>query len=119
MVDTIYTYHTKENTMGLFSRFMRSDINAKVAEARRNPNAIVLDVRTREEFAQGHIEGAQNIPVEEISRAAVLYGDKRLYVHCASGARSDQAVAELKALGVTDVQNIGGIVSWNGPVVTG
>ena len=104
--------------MGLLSRFLESGINAKVAEARKDPNAIILDVRSREEFAQGHIEGAVNVPLDEISRAAELYGTRRLFVHCASGARSRQAVAELKALGVTDVQNIGGIMSWNGPVVT-
>lgn len=104
--------------MGLFSKFIGPGINAKVAEARKDPNAVVLDVRTREEFAQGHIEGAVNTPLDEIERAVSLYGDKHLYVHCASGARSKQAVAQLEAAGLTNVENIGGIMSWNGPVIT-
>lgn len=104
--------------MGLFSKLIGPGINAKVAEARKDPDAVVLDVRTREEFAQGHIEGAINIPLDEIERAVPLYGNKHLYVHCASGARSKEAVAQLKAAGVENVENIGGIMSWNGPVVT-
>ncbi|MDO4807735.1 MAG: rhodanese-like domain-containing protein [Coriobacteriales bacterium] len=104
--------------MELFSKFVGPGINAKVAEARKDPNAIVLDVRTPEEYAQGHIEGAVNVPLDRIQEAVPLYGNKRLYVHCASGARSKQAVAQLKAAGLTNVENIGGIMSWNGPVVT-
>lgn len=104
--------------MGLFDKFVVPGINAKVAEARKDPNAVVLDVRTSEEFASGHIEGAVNIPLDQIERAVPLYRDKHLYVHCASGARSKQAVAQLKAAGLTNVENIGGIMSWNGPVVT-
>ena len=104
--------------MGLFSKFMAPGINAKVAEAQSDPNAIILDVRTSEEYARGHIEGAVNIPLNEIERAAQLYGNKHLYVHCASGARSKRAVAQLQALGVQNAQNIGGIISWNGPLST-
>jgi rhodanese-related sulfurtransferase len=104
--------------MGLFSRFVGPGINAKVAEAASDPNAIILDVRTSEEYARGHIEGAVNIPLNEIERAAQLYGNKHLYVHCASGARSKRAVAQLQALGVQNAQNIGGIISWNGPLST-
>ena len=104
--------------MGLFSKFVGPGINAKVAEAASDPDAVVLDVRTREEYARGHIEGAVNVPLDEIEQAARLFGDKNLYVHCASGARSKRAVARLKDLGVQNVQNIGGIMSWNGPLST-
>lgn len=104
--------------MGLFSRFVGPGINAKVAEAREDANAVVLDVRTREEYAGGHIEGAVNVPLDEIATATERFANNRLYVYCASGARSRQAVAELKAAGLTEVENIGGIMSWNGPVVT-
>ena len=104
--------------MGIFSKFVGPGINAMVAQAREDPDAVILDVRTREEFAQGHIEGAVNIPLDEIQETVARFGNKHLYVHCASGARSKRAVAALKAAGVQDAQNIGGIMSWNGPVVT-
>lgn len=104
--------------MGLLDRFVGQGINALVEEARGNPNAVVLDVRTAQEYQMGHIEGAVNIPLDQIDRAATELAGKKLYVHCASGTRSRQAVAQLKAAGFADAQNIGGITSWRGPLVT-
>ena len=104
--------------MGLFARFVGPDIRTKVDEARNDPNAVVLDVRTADEYARGHIEGAVNIPLDQIDRAAAELTGRKLYVHCASGARSRKAVAALKAAGFPDAENIGGIVSWHGPIVT-
>ncbi|MBQ9057993.1 MAG: rhodanese-like domain-containing protein [Atopobiaceae bacterium] len=95
------------------------DINAKVDEARQDDNAILLDVRTREEYNAGHIEGAVCIPLDQISKAARLYGNKSLYVYCASGSRSAQAVSMLKQAGVQQVENIGGIGGYRGTVVRG
>ena len=104
--------------MGLFDRFVGPGIHAKVNEAREDPNAVVLDVRTADEYARGHIEGAVNIPLDQIDRATTALAGRKLYVHCASGARSRRAVAALRAAGFTDAENIGGIVSWRGPIVT-
>ena len=105
--------------MGLFDRFFKRGINARVAEAKHDPDTVIIDVRSPEEYAEGHIEGTVNIPLERIAEAKDCFAGKHLLVHCASGARSDQAVAALKAAGVEDVENIGGIMSWTGPVVTG
>ena len=102
--------------VGFFDLFRGADINAKVAEARENDDAVLLDVRGRDEFQAGHIEGAVCIPLPEIGKAVRLYGTKRLYVYCASGARSRQAVAQLRAAGVESAENIGGISSWRGPI---
>lgn len=103
--------------MGLFSLFAGPDINAKVQEAEADKNAVLIDVRSRAEYQAGHIEGAVCVPVEEISKAARIYSGKRLYLYCASGARSRQAAMMLRSMGVEQVENIGGIVSWRGPVV--
>lgn len=59
------------------------------------------------------------IPLPEIGKAARLYGTKKLYVYCASGARSRQAVAQLRAAGIESAENIGGISSWRGPIACG
>ncbi|WGE81462.1 rhodanese-like domain-containing protein [Actinobacillus equuli subsp. haemolyticus] len=70
-----------------------------------------IDVRTAEEFAAGHIEGAINIPVEQISaKIHQLIGDKDAPIHlyCRSGRRADVALTELQKLGYRQVTNHGG-----------
>ncbi len=73
--------------------------------------AKVIDVRTRDEFDDGHYEGAVNIPVGELARRFGEVGPKNAaYVlYCASGARSAMAAQMMKAQGFTDVVNAGGL----------
>lgn len=75
---------------------------------------IILDVRTPEEFSEGHIAGARLIPVQELeNRLAEVPGDRQVYVYCRSGVRSVQASEILAAAGFTRVENIeGGIKAW-------
>ena len=83
---------------------------------------ILLDVRTPEEFAAGHIPGAINIPNEEIGTDEIPrlpQKDQRIYVYCRSGNRSKQASEKLAALGYTDIVEIGGIMDWTGQIDTG
>lgn len=105
--------------MGLFSMFSGKGIDTYVSEARQN-GATLVDVREVSEFKDGHIKDAINIPVGSIGTAEAKLEDKdaTLYVYCLSGARSGRACSKLKAMGYTDVTNIGGIGSYNGPVVT-
>jgi phage shock protein E len=80
------------------------------------PTAVVLDIRTPEEFAQGAIEGAVNIDFYASDFAAQLDQldkDTPYVVYCRSGNRSGQAMDTFEDLGFTDVTEIeGGIVSW-------
>ena len=70
--------------------------------------AYVLDVRTPQEFAEGHIASAVNLPLDEVEgRASEVPGDKTVYVICRSGNRSAQASEILKKAG-KDVKNVGG-----------
>ena len=81
---------------------------------------IILDSRTEEEFAQGHIEGAILIPEYEIAaRAEKELPDKEqlILVYCRSGRRSKIASAELVKLGYTNVKEFGGIIDWPYEVV--
>jgi len=75
---------------------------------------MLLDVRTPEEYAEGHIKGAKLIPIQRLpERLAEVPHDKRVYVYCRSGARSARAAKLLAEHGYTNIENIkGGIVAW-------
>ena len=105
--------------MSIFNLFSRKDINEGVVQYRKEDNAVLLDVRTKEEFSEGHIEGSLNLPIGEIDRAATLIPDKSvpIYVYCRSGNRSARAAAYLKGNGYTSVYDIGGILSYKGKIV--
>jgi phage shock protein E len=76
-----------------------------------NNNKTILDVRTPEEFNSGHVDGAINIPVDQV--AARIEEIKEMptpiVAYCRSGNRSGMAVSILKQHGITDVSNGGGI----------
>ena len=76
---------------------------------------VIIDARTEEEFAEGHIENAILIPEYEIaSRAEKELPDKEqlILVYCRSGRRSKIASEELVKLGYTNVKEFGGIIDW-------
>jgi len=75
---------------------------------------IILDVRTLEEFGQGHLEGAVHIPVNELEgRLGELSKDKPIIVYCKSGGRSKTASDLLIENGFTQVYDMsGGILEW-------
>ena len=76
---------------------------------------IIIDARTEEEFAEGHIENAILIPEYEIAnRAEKELPDKEqlILVYCRSGRRSKIASEELVKLGYTNVKEFGGIIDW-------
>lgn len=99
--------------------FLRgADINQGVKEYRETSGAILLDVRTPQEYQMGHIPDSKNVPLSELSRISSVAGEKTipLFVYCQSGARSRQAVSELQRIGYLNVKNIGGISAYNGKV---
>ena len=75
---------------------------------------MLLDVRTQEEYAEGHIAGAILIPVQVLAeRLSEVPHDKQVYVYCHSGARSARASTLLARKGYTNIENMmGGIVAW-------
>lgn len=79
---------------------------------------ILLDVRSEEEYQDGHIEGAILIPDSEImDRAKEELPDKdaTILVYCRSGRRSKAAAQELADLGYTGIYEFGGIIDWPYP----
>lgn len=105
-----------------FSELFRAkDINAGIRAYRNTPDAVLLDVRTEEEYIDRHIPRALNIPLDELEEVAKSIPDRNtpIFVHCLSGARSETAVAALKKMGYTHVTNIGGIRDFDGKVERG
>lgn len=84
-------------------------------------SAVIVDVRTREEYDQGHIAGAVLLPDYELgSRAQTELPDKEatILVYCRSGRRSQNAAQKLAAMGYTDVRDFGGVIDWPYELVT-
>ena len=104
--------------MGLLDFFKIPDINEGVRQFTGTPGAVLLDVRTQEEYAQGHIPGSRNLPVEEIRgiKNAVSDTETPVFAYCWSGARSRMAVGTLRRMGYLHVTNIGGINRYRGKV---
>ncbi|MDO5345480.1 MAG: rhodanese-like domain-containing protein [Lachnospiraceae bacterium] len=78
---------------------------------------ILLDVRTKEEYDEGHIPGAVCIPLEELQERAeeeLEDKDQMIYVYCRSGNRSKKAAKKLCNMGYTNITEIGGISDWTG-----
>jgi rhodanese-related sulfurtransferase len=94
-------------------------VNITAEEAKRIMDSeegyIILDVRTQEEYDQGHIPGATQISHEEIEEKAeevLTDKDQLILVYCRSGRRSKLAAEALLELGYTNIKEFGGIIDW-------
>lgn len=103
----------KENDQGVVY------VNITAEEAKQiidtEEGYIILDVRTQEEYDQGHIPGAILIPDTEIkAKAEDVLTDKEqmILVYCRSGRRSKLAAEALVELGYTNIKEFGGIIDW-------
>ena len=82
---------------------------------------VILDARTEEEFAQGHIPGAILIPdyeIREEAESSLPDKDALILVYCRSGRRSKNAAQILLELGYTNIREFGGIIDWPYETVT-
>ena len=94
-------------------------VNITAQEAKKvmdsSTGYIILDVRSQQEYEEGHIPGAILIPDSEIKdRAEVELPDKAqlILVYCRSGRRSKLAAQALVELGYTNIMEFGGIIDW-------
>ena len=113
------TARMKPNNTPVESRPAKLDdgvLTPEQAKARmeENPDLILLDVRTQEEFEQGHIPGAVCLPNEMIAAdMPFLFGkDAEILLYCHSDKRSAEAASRLRAMGYTNVSDIGCILDW-------
>ena len=120
LVANMFTFPAKQsapgNAVGTGSATYKN-ITAEAAKARMDSGdaVIVLDVRTKEEYDQGHIPNAILVPNETIfaEKPELLPDtDAEILVYCRSGNRSTQAARKLITIGYTKVYNFGGIMDW-------
>ena len=107
-----------KNTENTYKQITPSEAKALMDS---EENYIILDVRTEEEFVEGHIEGAILLPDYEIGEKAesmLTDKDQLIFVYCRSGRRSKNAASELAALGYTNIKEFGGIIDWPYGMVT-
>ncbi|MBO1678614.1 rhodanese-like domain-containing protein [Bittarella massiliensis (ex Durand et al. 2017)] len=84
--------------------------------------ATVVDVRTAQEYGEGHIPGAVLVPLDTIGGerpAALPDTEAELLIYCRSGVRSKAAAEQLAALGYRQVCDFGGIIDWPYEIVRG
>lgn len=108
---------TKEVTVSTFKSVSIDEGLKLMADGK---DFVLLDVRTPEEFADGHIPGAVQLTNETFTKqdAENLLTDKAqtIYVYCRSGRRSKQSSQKLVDFGYTAVIEIGGILDYSGPL---
>lgn len=89
------------------------EIDVIELEARRAAGHPVIDVREAVEFAEAHVPGAQLIPLGEVvERVDEVSSEGTVYVICARGSRSAQAVAHYRSIGIDAVNVAGGTLAW-------
>lgn len=98
----------------LYVRFSGVRVSGSDARTLVANGATLLDVRSSEEFGGGHIDGATNIPVQELAGRSDELGDKEtpIVVYCQSGGRSAMAKRLLENQGFANVHDLGGIAEW-------
>ncbi|MGM9937598.1 MAG: rhodanese-like domain-containing protein, partial [Candidatus Ornithomonoglobus sp.] len=86
-------------------------VEADEARLMLQSGAVLIDVRTAEEYAEKSYDGSVNIPIDELSAESLAEYDKATVIIfcCASGVRSAGAVEKAKELGYTNVYNLGSV----------
>ena len=104
---------------GTAKSYRQISMDEAVKMMKDEKNYIILDVRRPDEYAEGHIPGAINVPNEEIGTAEIAeLPDKSqlILVYCRSGRRSKEASEKLVKLGYTNIVEFGGILDWKGEI---
>jgi len=86
-----------------------------IQENADNPDLIIIDVRTKEEFNNGHIKNAINIDLKKNNfkiKINKLDKNKTYLIYCRSGSRSESALKIMEEEGFKEVYNFGGVIQW-------
>lgn len=87
--------------------------STEISEIIKNKNITIIDVRTAEEYKTGHVEGAINIPYDEIEKKVNYDKEQAIAVYCRTGVRSSEAAKTLEKMGYTKIYDLGGIENFN------
>ena len=102
--------------MGLFDKFKELTVNEGINLVRGNKNALLLDIRPKEEFKKGHVAGAVNIPMDRLDLVKGRIPDKDTTVYVVGDYHHSQkkAAKELKKMGYTSVYPSGSMEDHHG-----
>ena len=101
------------------SGYLQTSMDEAIKMMRDEKDYIILDVRRPDEYAEGHIPGAINVPNEEIGTdeiAKLPNKSQLILVYCRSGRRSKEASEKLVKLGYTNIVEFGGIQDYEGEI---
>jgi rhodanese-related sulfurtransferase len=111
VADALTAYN--ENLPAAYGNVSVADLSVEMID---NPDLLLVDVRSPDEYTEGHLEGAINIPLRELAQHLDMLPDldEEMVVYCGSGWRSALGMTSLQILGYTDVRSMGGgINAWN------
>jgi len=92
----------------------------EIQEMAEGQEVLLIDVREPSEFAEGHIPGAINVPLDRLvdEIGSIAHGfNQEILIICRSGARSRGATGVLETMGYTNLTDVGGILDWTGEIV--
>ncbi len=101
--------------VGLFFFQGRGELSGPEAQAMVKQGALLLDVRTPAEFAGGHVEGAVNLPHDQVLGTEPVFADKKntdVVIYCRSGRRSAIVAGVLRRAGFNKVHDLGAMSNW-------
>jgi len=107
----------QDNTLHITTRKTEISMADAHEQTKQNSAIVMLDVRYRHEYKNGHIKGAVNIPIDELEDTVVdLIPDKKTTIYCYSQGinRASHAVQKLRHLGYRNAYNAGSIEDWEG-----
>lgn len=103
---------------GIYKSLTQDQAVNMIAE---NPDVIVLDVRTADEYEKKHIPGAKLVPIEELQNgnfSSLPDKDATILIYCWTGRRAQDSAQILANNGYKNVYEFGGMVDWTGPIVS-
>ena len=94
--------------MGFFDFLKQANINQGIEEYKKTAGAVLLDVRTPQEYQEGHIPESKNVPLQQLNNVVSVVKNTEipLFVYCYSGARSRQATGMLQRMGYSKVNKL-------------
>ena len=97
------------------------DMNEGIKEFNSTPKAMLIDVRTKQEYKEKHKPRKHNFNVKKKKNIGTLVPkkDTPIFLYCASGSRASKACRAMQKMGYTNVKAIGGINTYKGRCITG
>ncbi|MDO5037729.1 MAG: rhodanese-like domain-containing protein [Tissierellia bacterium] len=104
--------------MGIFDFLRGPNIEEGLKQFKESDKGLLIDVRDKASYKAGHIPGAKNLPLDQLSKLDKLTTskDQPLFFYCTAGNMSRMATAQAQSMGYTQAHNIGGITSYKGPI---